>query len=140
MKRFFSIEQALDHVSKTLIPERHNYIVNILPPEGADAEEEEKTPQVTSHHMEFHDGNVGLTIALPFEPESEEFGQLAEYLNRDLAGLVSTGQLDGAPRYFLNLGSDAQAATQAVLYLLEAVAGYPPGSSYFCVVHDEGQV
>src|SRR5207245_8342905 len=97
-------------------------------------------PQVTSHHVEFHDGDVGLTIALPFEPSSAEFGQLAQLLNRNLSGLVSTGQLDGVPRYFLNLGSDAPAATQAVLYLLESIAGFPPGSSYFCVVHDEGPV
>jgi len=139
MQRFFDIEQALDHDAKTLIPARHNYIVNIFNPD--DVEASDKTaPQVTAHHVKFRDGDPGFMIALPFAASSREYQSLAQTLGLDLAPRVSEGELDGVPRAFLNLGSDARLAARVVLFLLEHIAGYKPGTQYLCVVHDEGPI
>jgi hypothetical protein len=137
MKPFFSVEQALEHVVKTLIPQQHNYIVNILGPDAAEARED-ATPQVTSHHLDFQDGDVGLTVALPFGPEAPEFARLATACALDAQRMVSEHLLDGAPHYFVNFGQDAATAARAVHYLLEHVHGFAPGTSFVCVVHDEG--
>jgi hypothetical protein len=139
MKPFYSIEQALEFVADKLIPAQHNYIVNILEPAEVEAREE-GTPQITSHHMEFHDGDSGLTVALPFASGSEEYTRMAAALALDSQRDLTEGELDGARRSFLNLHANVPLATQVVNYLLQQVYGYPPAAQFVCVVHDEGPI
>jgi hypothetical protein len=136
---FDNIEEALRFVADRLIPRRRAYIVNVRGPSEI-AESHAATVQVVAENMVYKNGEVGLTIHLPFDPSSGEFRHLAEFLGTDLTEYCDEYKQDDIPCFALRVGTDTLMAEKALRFILLNVYGYNNLAGFECEVHDEGPV
>src|SRR4051812_7139611 len=120
MHTFDSIETALAFVVRTLIPVSHSYIVNVIGPKEAEANEA-ATVQVVAQHMVYHDGNYGLTLDLPFDPSSGEFAHLADFMGTSIRHLCDEYTYQGIPCFAFRFGTDIDTAARVVKFILSEV-------------------
>ena len=136
---FDSIEEALQHVVDRVIPERHGYIINVRGPNEI-IESHAATVQVVAENMVYENGEVGLTIHLPFDPSWGEFRHLVEFVGSDFEEYCDEYKYDGIPCFALRVGSDVLMAEKVLRFLLRSVYGYGNLAGFECEVHDEGPV
>jgi hypothetical protein len=136
-ERFNTVRAAVDFAVENLIAKRHGYIINVLGSEQA-AVGRAATLQVVAQDMITGDGEAGLSVHLPFDPQSGQFNSLVRFLDAELATPISEYQFRGIPCLFAKFGSDAERADRAILQILVQVFGYSPAAEFACEVHDEG--
>lgn len=134
---FDNIEEALQFVVTRLVPNGHCYIVNVLGPNEA-AKSHACTVQVVAENMVYENGEVGLTIHLPFDPASGEFRHLADFVGTDLTNYCDEYKQDDIPCFALRVGSDVVLAEKVLRFILLHVYGYKNLAGFECEVHDEG--
>jgi len=136
---FDNIEEALQFVVERLIPKGHCCIVNVLGPNEA-AKSHACTVQVVAEHMIYQNGEVGLTVHLPFDPASGEFRHLAEFVGTDLTYYCDEYKQDDIPCFALRVASNVLLAEKALRFLFLHVYGYKNLIGFECEVHDAGPV
>lgn len=139
VERFKSVRAALDFTVENLVAKRHGYIINVLGSEQAEAGRA-ATLQVVTQDMITGDGEAGLSVHPPFDPQCGQFDSLVRFLDVELATPISEYQFRGIPCFFAIFGSDAERADQAILQVLVQVFGYSPAAEFACEVYDEGPV
>jgi hypothetical protein len=120
-----------------LIDRGHRYIINVRGPKEVKSSEA-ATIQVVPAYSVYDDGELGMTVHMPFDPESGTFGELVRFLDTQGHEDFDEYRHDGIPCFAINLGRDVDLAARVLLYLLEKVHEYPTGTSFLCEVHDEG--
>jgi len=138
-KVFDNIEEALRFVVERLIPTRHCYIVNVRGPNEI-AKSHAATVQVVAENMVYENGEVGLSIHLPFDPASGEFQHLAEFVGTDLQEYCDEYRYDDIPCFALRVGTDVLLAEKVLRFILLHVYGYRNLAGFECEVYDEGPV
>ena len=137
MERFNSIRAALNFTVENLVAKQHGYIINVLGSEQAEAGRA-ATLQVVAQDMITGDGESGLSMHLPFDPQSGQFDSLIRFLDAELATPISEYQFRGFPCFFAKFGNDIERADRAILQVLVQVFGYSPAAEFACEVSDEG--
>jgi hypothetical protein len=137
IEAFDNIKNALDYTVQTLIAKRRGYIVNVLGSEEAKAGRA-ATVQVVAQDMVLGNGEPGLAVHLPFDPQSGQFPGLVRFLETELAAPISEYKYKGIPCFFATFGTEVDRADRAILQLLVQVTGYSPSAEFACEVHDEG--
>ena len=69
MRQFKDPPAALDYAVETLIPKRQGYIINVIGP-AEKVTDHAATVQIVDQNKASGDGEYGLTLYLPFDPES----------------------------------------------------------------------
>ncbi len=135
MRRFNNPPEALDYIVETLIPDQSGYIVNGVGPAEAGTDHA-ATVQVVDQNKVYGDGEYGLTIHLPFDPDSathESFGLFQKFPRRGEFDDVAS---DGIPCFAFRCGTDTHAALGMLAALLREVYEYPPLTTFVCEVHE----
>jgi len=137
MEAFDNIKEALDYAVHTLIANGRGYIINVLGSEEAQLGRA-TTLQVIAQHVVMGDGEAGLAVHLPFDPQSGQFKALVRFLDTELATPIREYKYGGIPCFVATFGTNAERAYRAILHLLVEVYGYSPAAHFACEVHDEG--
>ncbi|HJZ60184.1 MAG TPA: hypothetical protein VKE74_34900 [Gemmataceae bacterium] len=135
MRRFHSPPEALDYIVETLIPDQRGYIANVVGPAEA-VTDHAATIQIVDQNKVYEDGEFGLTIHLPFDPDSathESFRLFERFPRRDEFDDVS---YDGIPCFAFKCGTDTRTALNILAALLQGVYEYPPLTPFVCDVHE----
>jgi len=139
MKAFDNLQKALEYTVKTLIPKDHAYIINVVGPIEA-AANQTATVQVVAQHMIYENKDCGLTLNLPFDPASGEFTHLVKFMGSSFSGFCDEYTYDGIPCFALRFGTNVDVATKVITFLLNEVYGYKEPTTFNCEVYDEGGV
>lgn len=139
MPSFDNVRDALEHCIEQLIPARHKFIVDILGEREA-AAGKHNTLQVITQHLVKNDGDPGLAMHLPIDPELPESAAWVKHLDANYAGLYERIPIGPIGTTFIHLGRDVNGACQLVEFLLTKVFQYPADASFTCTVHDEGPI
>jgi hypothetical protein len=137
--KFDNIEEAFQFVVKRLVPKKHCYIVNVRGP-GEIAKAHAATVQVVAENMVYENGEVGLTVHLPFDPASGTFQELVKFVGTDLTDVCDEYKYDGIPCFALRVGTDVWMAEKVLRFILLHVYGYGNLARFECEVYDEGLV
>jgi hypothetical protein len=136
-EHFNTVRAALDFVVENLVAKRHGYIINVLGSEQA-VVGRAATLQVVAQDMITNDGEAGLSVHMPFDPQCGQFDSLVHFLDAELATPISEYRFRGIPCFFATFGGDAERADRAILQILVQVFDYSPTAEFACEVHDEG--
>jgi hypothetical protein len=135
MRKFKDPPSALDYVVDSLIPRRQGFIVDVVGP-AEDITDHAATVQLLDQNKVYGDGEYGLTLHLPFDPES------ATHESHELfKTFASRGAFDevphaGMPCYAMRFGTDVPAALHMLAAVLNKVFEYPELTAFECVVHE----
>ena len=136
MRKFRDPPSALDYVIDFLISKDRGYIVNVIGP----AERFTKrgtTIQVVDQNRVYGDGERGLTLHLPYDPDSpthEIYALFKVFAHRDEFDDVSH---DGIPCYAMKFGTNLPAALHMISLVLNKVYEYPELTAFICEVYEE---
>lgn len=136
-RSFDDIAEALGFAVNMLIGYGHGFVVNVLGPKEAKTNHA-STVQIVGQGMVFNDGQLGLTLHLPFDPLSGTFDHLVEFLDLDVSTLFTEYKLRGIPCFAACFGTNVDLASKATLYVLGKVFGYDLSTTFTCTVFDEG--
>jgi hypothetical protein len=98
------------------------------------------TLQVIALGMIDGGGGLGLSVHLPFDPESGESDSLARFLESEPAAETHHYQFQGIPCFYATFGEDVEGAFRAILHLLVQVFEYAPSDEFACTVSDDGPI
>ena len=134
---FDNIPEALRYTVDSLISRGHKYIINVRGPREVEASEAATIQLVPACYV-YEGRDLGLTIHLPFDPTSGTFLELVRFLDTQGNHLFDEHRFQDIPCFTINLDNDGELAHRVLLYLLEKVYEYPPGTNFQCEVFDEG--
>lgn len=113
MATFETIPQALHHAVFTLAAKGHSYILNVRGPREIE-QSQASTIQVVPSAFVYDDGDLGLTIHMPFDPASGTFTELVRFLGTQGNELFDRFERDEIPVFAIRLGQDIDLGAQPV--------------------------
>lgn len=137
MGRFDRIPEALRYAVYALAKRKHTYIVNICGPRERKRGKAAAFQVIPATYL-FDDGDLGLTIHLPFDPESSDPRHLRRFLAMRGSNAFDQLSLDGMPVFVLRLGYNVKRAAQWIRHVLNQVYKYPEDAAIECEVYDQG--
>lgn len=79
MGTFDSIPEALRYAVRALADHGYGYVVNVRGPKEIE-QSHAAAIQVVPATFVYHDGDLGLTVHMPFDPSSGTFTELVRFL------------------------------------------------------------
>jgi hypothetical protein len=136
---FDNIPEALRYAVYALAAHGHGYIINVRGPKEIE-QSAAAAIQVVPATFVYKDGDLGLTIYMPFDSSSGMRSELTRFLKIKGHELFDKYKYDGIPTYVINLGQDIQLTTRMLKFMLQQVFKYPRGTAFQCEVYDQGPV
>jgi hypothetical protein len=135
MRRFKDPPAALDYVVDSLIPKGIGFVINMIGPAEA-ITDHAATVQIVDQNKAYEDGQNGITLYLPFDPQSatHESFELFMAFSRQVA--FDEFEWDGIPIFAMKFGTDVMAALHMLAELLNKVFEYPELTAFECEVYE----
>lgn len=134
-RRFKNPPAALDYAVDSLIPKGQGFIINVIGP-AEEITDHAATVQIVDQNKAYGDGEFGLVLHLPFDPESatqESYGLFKAFAQHVVFDDVSAG---GIPCYALKFGTDVTAALHMLAAVLNKVFEYPELTAFECELYE----